>query len=60
MVIILLFIGIGKALFDMAYTGGNYCIHDFNFTSSIDNFMKNTKYGDITHETIIHYHYKED
>lgn len=60
MVMILLFIGIGKALFDMAYTGGNYCIHDFNFNNCIDNFIINTKYGDITHEAIIHYHYKED
>jgi len=52
MVMILLFIGIGKALFDMAYTGYNYCIHDFNFTSSIE-------YEDLS-DTIIHYHYKED
>ncbi len=49
---ILLFIGIGKALFDMAYTGDNYSMPEFTFTSTLE-------YEDLS-DTIIHYDYKED
>ena len=52
MILILLFIGIGKALFDMAYTGDNYSMPEFTFTSTLE-------YEDLS-DTIIHYDYKED
>jgi hypothetical protein len=50
MVMILLFIGIGKALFDMAYTGYNYSMPEVTFASTLE-------YEDLN-ETIMHYYYK--
>ena len=60
----MLFIGIGKALFDMAYTAdvttnaGTIIIKESDLPS-IEDYMR-PSYEDLSSSTIVHYEYKED